>query len=154
MLTSQGTLLALALTTATVLAAGLACGGGDDTGSDGDYVVAFCDARRQFSSDLDAAVKQVSAAGGGEFDRIADTFTELADDFDEMKPPEDLKDWHENASKQLSETASKIKKEKNLQAVTSLQRDPLSGMPEEPRERLKKEAENQESCKGLNAFEG
>ena len=144
-----------ALGAALLIPFAVACGGGgDDTGSDDDYVIAFCDARRQFSTDLDAAVKQVSAAGGGEFDKIANTFEELANDFDDMKPPEDLEEWHDNAADQLNSTADKVKKDKNLQAVTSLQTDPLAGMPEGPRNRLRDNAKNQESCKGLNVFEG
>ncbi len=146
--------LSVALGAALMVPVAVACGGGSDTGSDDDYVTAFCDARRQFSTDLDEAVKQVSAAGGGEFDKIANTFGELANDFDDMKPPEDLKDWHDNAARQLNSTADKIKKDKNLQAVTSLQSDPLAGMPEGPRNRLRDNAKNQESCKGLNVFEG
>lgn len=147
--------LSAALGAVLVIPVVAACGGGgDDTGSDDDYVTAFCDARRQFSTDLDEAVKQVSAAGGGEFDKIADTFEELANDFDDMKPPEDLKDWHNGAAKQLNDTAGKIKKDKNLQAVTSLQSDPLAGMPEGPRNRLRENAKGQDGCKGLNVFEG
>ena len=144
----------LAVAAVLVVPASLACGGGDDTGSDDDYVVAFCDARRQFSTDLDAAIKQVSAAGGGEFDKVSDTFEELANDFDEMKPPEDVKDWHDAAVKQLNETADKVEKDKNLQAVTTLRADPLSGMPAGPRNRLRENAKGQEACKGLNVFEG
>jgi len=142
--------LALAAGAALIASLVVACGGGDGTGSDEDYISAFCDARREFTENLDTAVKQVSTGGDKEFGQIADVFTELADDFDDMKPPEDLKDWHDTASKQLSDAAEKIEKEKNLQAVTSL--PPLADMPAGPRERLRNQAQNYDSCKGLNAF--
>lgn len=137
---------------ATALAAGAAaCGGGDSTGSDDQYVKDFCNAQRDFKTSLDAAVKEV-AAGGGSVDagKIAEPYSQLAKDFEDMKPPKDIKDWHDGAAKQLGDAAKRIKKEKSLQ---SLGQDPLAGMPAEARERLRKTAQNEQACSGLNVFQ-
>jgi hypothetical protein len=145
-------LFALAVSATVLAAAAVACGGGDSTGSDDQYVKDFCTAQRDFKSSLDEAVKEV-AAGGGSVDagKIAEPYSQLAKDFEDMKPPADIKDWHNGASKQLRDAASRIKKEKSLQSIGQ---DPLTGMPAEARERLRKVAQNEQACNGLNVFQG
>ncbi len=142
-----GVLLAAML----IVPAALACGG-DGDGSDEEYVTAFCEAHREFTTSWSAAIQNASTTSS--FDDIAEPLEVLADDFDDMNPPADMKDWHDETTKQLSATAERVKEEKNLQAITSLPNDPLTGMPEGPRERLRDVAADDPACQSLNVFEG
>ncbi|MEX0782800.1 MAG: hypothetical protein WED87_00010 [Dehalococcoidia bacterium] len=151
-MTLLGKRIALMLGAAVIAPAAFACGGGGDTGPDDEYVTAFCNTQREFSDSLDAAIRGSSTTTN--FDAIAEPFETLADDFDDLKPPDDLEDWHNDAAEKVSETADRVKDERNLEAVTSLERDPLSGMPEEPRERLRAIANDDPACEGLSVFEG
>lgn len=128
-----------------------ACGG-DGDGSDEEYVTAFCETQREFTTTLEAAIRDASTTS--DFDAIAEPFETLAGNFKDMDPPEDMKDWHEDATDQLSATAERVKEERNLQAVTSLPQDPLKGMPDGPRARLQRAAANDPACDGLNVFRG
>lgn len=138
----------LLLAAAFIAPLAIACGGGDDTGSDEDYVKAFCEAKRAFSEALPAAIKAVNDSGGKDPGRIARPYEDLADAFDDMDPPEDLKDWHDNATDRLKDRAKAIKDGQAGDAS-----DPVSGIPDGPRARLRQQAEKEPACNQLNVFE-
>jgi hypothetical protein len=142
--------IALAAGAGALVLGAAACGGGDDTGPDDEYVTDFCNAKREFSDSLESAL--LEASSDSDFDAVAEPFETLADAFDDMAPPEDAQDWHNDATDQLEDIADQVRDEENLDAVTGLEQDPTTGMPDGPRERLLAIAENDPACDGVTAF--
>ncbi len=151
-MTLIGKRVGLVVGAALIAPLAFACGGGSDTGSDEEYVTAFCNTQREFADSVRSAIQGTS--GTADFNEIADTFEALADAFDDMKPPEDVKDWHDDASDQISSIADRVKDDRNLGAVTSLERDPTTGIPEGPRARLRDLADDDPACDGVTVFVG
>ena len=145
-----GKRIALAIGAVSVAAAAFACGGDDDTGPDDEYVTAFCDAQRAFSDSLETALDNASSSS--DFDEVAEPYETLAEDFGDMKPPEDVQDWHDDVTDQLDGIADRVREEGNLDAHTELEQDPTTGMPDEPRQRLLAIAEEDPACEGLTVF--
>jgi hypothetical protein len=150
--TLKGNRIGLALGAVLGASLAFACGGGSDTGSDEEYVTDFCNMQREFSDSVRVAIQGTS--GSADFNDIADTFDALADAFDDMKPPEDVQEWHDEASDQISSIAEQVKEDRDLGAVTSLERDPTTGVPESPRARLREIAADDPACNGLTVFQG
>ncbi len=135
-----------------------ACGGDDDdggssssssggTGSDEKFVADICKAGAQFSKDLEKASANLGNASDPKkaAEALADPFEDFAKAFDKAKPPKDLKDWHDQASKKLNEAVAALKKgDLESDIFTG---EPFPDPPKEASDRLTKIAENNKDCK-------
>lgn len=131
-----------------------ACGGDDDgggggggSGSDEDYVAAICKAGLNFSKDLEEVFKDPESLADEDkaMEKLADIFEDFANDFAKAKPPADLKDWHNDASKQLKDGVEQIK-DGDLESGIFAGDTPFPEPPAEAGERLQKAAESNEDC--------
>jgi hypothetical protein len=126
-----------------------ACGGDDDggTGSDEDFVADLCEIMKNFSDDLDNLEEE--AEGAEEFDEIAELLSgpigDLADGFADLNPPEDLQDWHEEASEELDKLSDDLDSGELTEEAMSGE-SPIPDPPEEAAERLSALAEDNEDC--------
>jgi len=126
------------------------CGGDDDgggSGSDEDYVGAICKAGLTFSKDLEKAFSDTSLLSDEDkaMDKLADIFEEFADDFAKAKPPSDLKEWHEDAVKELKAGVKSLK-EGDMESGIFAGDSPFPEPPEDVAERLSKVAEGNKDC--------
>ena len=119
-------------------------GGGGGTGSDEKFVADFCKAAAKFSEDLDkldpSKITDVDKIG----ETLAEPFEDFSDSFAKLKPPSDLKEWHEDASKALKDT---VKALKDGDFENTLDDNPFPEFPEKAAERLSKVAEKNDDCK-------
>jgi hypothetical protein len=129
----------------------IGCGGGGD-GSDEEYVTAFCETQREFTTTLEDAIRNATTTS--DFDEIAAPFETLADEFEDMDPPEGHEGLVRRDSRAVVGHRGAGEGGAKFSAVTSLPRDPLTGMPEGPRERLRDVADGEPACEGLNVFQG
>lgn len=122
-------------------------GGGSGSGSDEDYVAAICKAGLNFTKDLEEVFKDPSALADEKkaMEKLADIFEDFANDFAKAKPPADLKDWHNDASKQLKDGVKQIK-DGDLESGIFAGDTPFPEPPAEAGERLQKAAESNKDC--------
>ena len=133
----------------------VACGGDDDdggggggggTGSDEDFVDDLCKAGADFAKDLEDIGDDLSAETDPEkiSEAISEPFEDFANAFKKLKPPSDLKAWHDDASKSLDDVVDSLK-DGNLDAEV-LGDEPFPEMPKDAEERLSKLAEDNDDC--------
>lgn len=156
-------LFAAVLAAAALLVA--ACGGGDGggAGTDESYVKGMCEAFRSFEEDSDKALAELE----GKFEDVEDdedfeklmeeafrAFAEpvrnLANDASKVKPPEDIKPYHDQVVASLR-TAADSFEEGNL----NFDEDPFEDLPEPPQsvqDRLRAVADDEPACQGLDIF--
>jgi hypothetical protein len=137
---------------ALVAAAFAGCGGDDDggsggSGSDESYVAAICKAGVEFSKALEEVFKDPSALTDEDkaIEKLSDAFEDFANAFAKAKPPADLKDWHEDAAKQLKDGAKQLK-DGDLEGGIFAGDSPFPEPPAEVGERLSKIAETNKDC--------
>lgn len=135
-----------------------ACGGDDDddggstsgaTGSDAAFVSSICKAFLTFSTDLDKVMADASSITDEKAaaKKFAEPFDKLAKSFSDAKPPKDVKDWHSQASKTLT-NAAKAMKDGDLAALEGI--DDLPDMPAGASERLEKLATDNKDCQAAD----
>ncbi len=146
-----------------------ACGGDDSggsssggpgnvqTGSDEAFVTDICKAFTTFADSLGQATKDMGSGSSADLSKLMATmakpYEQLAKDFAKAKPPSDLKDWHSQASKALTDMADKLKNSKDPSALSELGNAPVPDMPKSADERLSKLAANNKECqKGEQIF--
>ena len=125
------------------------CGGGDGggSGSDEDYVAAICKAGVKFTKDLEKAFTDTSLLSDEDkaMEKLADIFEDFANDFEDAKPPSDIKEWHEDAAKQLKDGVKQIK-DGDMESGIFAGDSPFPEPPEDVADRLSKVAEDNEDC--------
>lgn len=133
-----------------------ACGGDDDgggggTGNDEDFVSDLCKASADFLADLEDVGDDIDPSDlDAAADAVAEPFEDFANKFKDLNPPGDLKDWHDEASDGLDDIVERLKDGDFESALSSA--DPLPELPEGPRERLTKIADDNEDCKEAGGF--
>jgi hypothetical protein len=142
-----------------------ACGGDDDdksssgddsgakistsTGSDEKFVADICSAFKTFSDDFTKNSADTSKIKTEE-DAVKlfyEPFDKLAKSFAKANPPKDLKEWHTDASKQLTAAAASMKKG-DMSALDSF--DTLAEPPQAASDRLSKVAEKNKDCQAAD----
>ena len=122
-------------------------GGGSRTGSDEEFVTDLCAALKDFNDDISEVFSDPESFGEDE-DKIAEAMSEpfrnLADSFDEMRVPNDLKDWHSDASEAMNKLADQLE-DGNFDEA-SLEEDPFEDPPQDVIDRLQKLADDNEDC--------
>lgn len=143
MLPGRGWLL-LAPALLAMLFAGCGGDGGDsgDSGADEAYVAAICKAFSQLNSDIDKVdvsnikdPKDAAKQFGAAFETLATTFSDAT-------PPRDLKDWHADATRVLTD-AAKAMKDGDISALRDMVNLPE---PPGPAGRLEKYARENKDC--------
>lgn len=125
-----------------------ACGGGDGggNGNDEDYVAAICNAGKDFSDDLFAALGDIDPDASEEeaIEAFIEPFENFANAVEDANPPSDLSDWHNDTVDTLNELVEQIK-DGDLDALES-DDDPFGEPPAGAQERLQAIAEDNEDC--------
>ncbi len=124
---------------------------GSDSGNDEDFVRGLCEASTELRGGVEKAVKDGSTSTDP--NRVIELLTVPIDTFvkafDKLKPPKDLKTWHEVASKELQQTAETFRKEKKLTALASFSDSPVPNPPAAAKTRLKTAAVEIPECAGV-----
>lgn len=146
-----------------VFAAACGGGGGGGAGTDESYVKAMCEAFRKFEEDSDKALGDLEETFADieddeDFEKVleeafkafARPVENLASDAAKIKPPADVKEYHDQTVAALR-TAAEGFEEGNF----DLDQDPFEALPEPPQavqDRLQAVAENESACEGLDIF--
>lgn len=127
----------------------VACGGGE--GNDEDFVKGLCEASSELRSGVEKAVKDGSTSTdpGKVVELMIVPIDAFAKAFDDLKPPKDLKDWHEETADQLNATATSFRTEKKLTALAAFNDSPIPSPPGDARARLEAAAEDVPECTGV-----
>lgn len=122
------------------------CGGDDDGGggSEEDFVADLCGLLKDFTTDLDNLDPNDLANEDDAFDALAEPFETLAADFEDLNPPSELEDWHEQGAETLNEIAQKLR-DGDFE-FGDLEDDPLPDLPDDVQERYTSLAEGNEDC--------
>lgn len=151
------------LMAAAVLVAACGGGGGGGAGTDESYVKAMCEAFRKFEEDGDKALAELDEKfaeieDDEDFEKVmeeafkafAKPVSNLASDASKIKPPADVKEYHDQMVVSLRSMADGLK-----EGNVDLEEDPLESLPEPPQaiqDRLRAAAENESACEGLDVF--
>ena len=135
----------------------VACGGDDDdgggggSGSDEDFVSDLCKASADFLADIESAGEDIDPSDLDAASKaIAGPFEDFAGKFKDLNPPDDLEEWHNDASDSLDQIVQQVKDGDFESALGGT--DPLPELPDGPRERLGKIADENEDCKEAGGF--
>jgi hypothetical protein len=140
---------------ATLLSA--ACGGGgDEAGSDADYVAAVCTTIGALQATLNDLGDELSGAETvDEINEALDLFAEALDDaagdLDEARPPADVSDSHDAVVDAFREAADAMA-DGNVEALDAFDPDSIDP-PATARQRLAEAAAQEPACAGLGIFE-
>lgn len=139
----------LALTLGLVAAFG-ACGGDDASGggagTDEQYVATICKASLKLTDAVAKASSNSSTVKNADdaVKLLSDPFQQYLNDLKAANPPKDLKDFHDQTVKALSNSIEKLKKEKDPAALSgSDQPEPSQAI----KDRLSQVADKNEDCK-------
>lgn len=143
-----------------------ACGGDDDgggAGTDESYVKGVCQAFEKFNDDMDEAFtdleeKFAEIEDDDDFEKVmedafkalAGPLKDFANDLGKVKPPADVKEYHDELV-----VAAKAAAEAYEKGDVELEEDPFEDIPEPPQDvqdRLQAVAENEPACQGLDVF--
>ncbi len=69
--------------------------------------------------------------------------------FKDSDPPDDLDEWHDEASDRLQATVDAFKKEQSLSALVGFSDSPIPDPPAEAKQRLRDAAEDVDACDGV-----
>lgn len=122
-------------------------GGGGGSGSDEDFVAGLCDAFLVFQEDLQDLFSDLSDLEDEEeaAKAMAEPFEKLAESFEDLNPPSDLRDWHEDASEALNEAAEQLK-DGNVDDGIFAGDQPFDDPPQDVQDRLQAIAEDNDDC--------
>ena len=148
---------------AAVVAAACGGGGGGGAGTDESYVKAMCEAFRKFEEDSDKVLadleKKFADIEDDEdfakvleeaFKAFAKPVGKLASDTSKVKPPADVKEYHDQIVVSLRTAAGTFER-----GDFAFDEDPLEDLPEPPaavQDRLRAVAEKERACQGLDIF--
>jgi hypothetical protein len=91
------------------VAAFTACGGGDGgSGNDEDFVADLCALMLDFDEDIDNIDPGDITNEEDAAEALMEPFENMVDGFEDLNPPADLEDWHEEAVKQLKQLLEDI----------------------------------------------
>jgi hypothetical protein len=124
-------------------------GGGARTGTDEQFVSDFCKALKDFQDSLSDTLSDPEALSEGEdavAEALAEPFRDFADAFKDMRVPNDLKDWHSDATKALDQAADQLEDGKFDEGIFA-EEEPFEDPPQDVQDRLQKLAEDNEDCK-------
>lgn len=141
-----GIFLALGVIAASSL---VACG--SDGGNDDDFVRGLCEASSALRTGVEKAVKDgaTSTDPNKVVELLAVPVDAFVKAFDDLNPPKDLKDWHEEATSQLRQTAETFRTEKKLTALATFNDSPVPNPPDAARARLETAAADIPECAGV-----
>lgn len=123
-------------------------GGGGGTGSDESYVAALCKAELKFADSFNKAMS-------GDPSKLTDPnevakmftgpFDQLAKDMKAANPPKDVKEYHDQLVKAISDASTQLKNNKDISQLDfgSNIKEP----PQDVSDRLQKIADKNEDCK-------
>ena len=125
-------------------------GGGGGSGSDEDFVDGLCAAFKDFEDDFSKLLENPEDLANEDdaAEAMAEPFGKLADAFGDLNPPNDLEDWHKDASEALDKVAEQLKDGNFDESL--FEDDPLEEPPGDAQERLQKLADDNEDCKEAN----
>ena len=131
----------------------VACSG-DGDGNDEDFVRGLCEASSDLRSGVEQALKDASTSTDPNkaVELLAAPVDGFADDFEDLEPPKDLKDWHDDASGQLVDVAKNFRESKDLAALEGFNDSPVPDPPAEAKARLRGVAEDIAECNGVTFF--
>jgi len=130
-------------------------GGGSRSGSDEEFVADLCAAMKQFDEDITKVFSDPSAFEDEDeaVEALSEPMRNLANAFEDARVPNDLRDWHEKASKALNDTVDKL--ESGDFDESTFEDDPFEDPPQDAVDRLQKLAEDNEDCQDADFdFEG
>ena len=127
---------------------------GDGDGNDEDFVRGLCEASTELRNGVEQAIKNSSSSTDPNkaVESLAEPVDEFADDFDDLDPPEDLKDWHDDASEKLSAVAKDFRERKDIAALEGFNDSPVPDPPSAQKARLREAAEDIQQCNGVTFF--
>lgn len=132
----------------------LAACSGDDSGNDEDFTRGLCEAssglRTGVEESLDNARTSTNPNAAAE--ALVEPIDDFVDDFKDLNPPDDLKDWHDDASAQLEAVAKDFRQRKDLAALQGFADSPVPDPPAAAKSRLRAAAEDIQECNGVTFF--
>jgi ABC-type glycerol-3-phosphate transport system substrate-binding protein len=145
----------LAVAAAALGIGAVACGGDDDgaSGSDDEYVEAYCGAILEFQEDFIEAVQNASGDESPEeqVEIVLGPLEAYLDNLKEANPPADVAEYHGQVVAATEEAIDRIQQERNLDSLADLEPEPP---PEEIQGRLSAAAADNETCQEAEvAFE-
>ncbi len=148
----------LALTVVVVAGVLLAAcgGGGGDPATDEEYVKAVCVSVGNLQDEMSSLTADAASATDVEslqklMDNVAKALDSAADELDDVNPPADVKDSHDQVV-QAFRDAAKSMEDGDIEALNNF--DPGTIAPDEAvQERLSAAARNVDECNGLGLFD-
>jgi hypothetical protein len=130
-----------------------ACSGEDD-GNDEDFVRGLCEASTELRNGVEQAIKDSSSSTDPNkaVESLAEPVDEFADDFGDLDPPQDLVDWHDDASDTLTAVAKDFRERKDIAALEGFNDSPVPDPPSAAKARLREAAEDIQECNGVTFF--
>ena len=123
-----------------------ASGASGGTGTDEQYVATICKASLKLTDAIAKASSDPSKVKNADdaVKLLSDPFQQYLKDLKGANPPKDVKDYHDQTVKALSDSLDKLKKDKNPSALSSGdQPQPSPAI----KDRLSKVADKNEDCK-------
>lgn len=118
------------------------------TGSDEKYVADICKLSREWWDDMSAAFTKFDPEKPEEFAKaLTDPLNQYANELGKVKPPKDLKEWHEGLVAMFKEMIKGV--ESGEGDIFSDSDAAYPDMPADAMERLTKIAEKNDDCKAL-----
>lgn len=128
-----------------------ACGGGDDAGSDAEYVADVCGALTSFNDGLN---ELTATATNADPEKLANDFEDLLRDLgnalDDANPPDDVREAHDGMVDALDGAADAVE-EGGIDALFDLELPEVQLDPE-VRNRLQLEFNTSPECSGLDSI--
>ena len=127
---------------------------GDEDGNDEDFVRGLCEASTELRNGVEQAIRDSSSSTDPNkaVESLAEPVDEFADDFGDLDPPGDLKDWHDDASDTLAATAKEFRERKDIAALEGFNDSPVPDPPTAAKARLRAAAEDVQECNGVTFF--
>lgn len=123
----------------------------DDDPSDENFVTQLCEASAELRTDLDVAIQAASTQtdSGKAVGLLVEPLERFVKAFKDSDPPNDLDEWHDEASDRLRTTVEAFKKEQSLAALVGFSDSPIPDPPAEAKQRLRDAAEDVDACDGV-----
>ena len=127
----------------------VACGGNDagtGAGSDEQYVATICKASLKLTDAIAKASSDPSKVKNADdaVKLLSEPFQQYLNDLKGANPPKDVKDYHDQTVKAVSDSLEKLKKDKNPSALSSGDQPQPS---QTIKDRLSRVADSNEDCK-------
>jgi len=123
----------------------------DDEPSDENFVTQLCEASAELRTDLEAAIQAASTQtdSGKAVGLLVEPLEKFVKAFKDSDPPDDLDEWHDEASDRLQATVDAFKREQSLSALVGFSDSPIPDPPAEAKQRLRDAAEDVVACDGV-----